>query len=215
MLNNKHIDPNFVKDKLHYNLFYKEAFILFSVLVAGKQSAVIMDKTNNLIDEIIEDERPDSLFNFIINKYSENNFEDLMDLLKKHKTGKYSLLEKFFKGIEESKINVSTCTLDELESLKGVGKKSSRFFMLYNRSDIQEVAVLDTHILKFLDKNGIEVPKQTPPPKVYDKLEKEYLFLAHKIEPRMTLADLDFLLWYNAKEYGKIPYIDENNELVF
>lgn len=214
--NKKHIDPNDVKGKLNYNLFYKESFVLFSVMVAGKSSTMMMNKTNNLIDDIIKDsEKPKSLFDFIINNYSDNDFESLMLLLKKNKTGKYSLLLKFFTDIKNTKINVSKCSLQDLEQIKGIGKKSSRFFMLYNREDIQDIAVLDTHILKFLSSNGVkDVPKQTPSGKQYNRLEQEFIALSRKIEPKMSIYDLDFQLWYNAKEYNKVPKII-NQKLVF
>lgn len=214
MLNNKHIDPNDVKNKLDYPLFYKECFVLFSVLVAGKSSTMIMDKTNNLIDDIIKDKKPKSLFKYIIKKHSDNNFNSLMELLRKHKTGKYSLLLKFFNDIKNKEIDVSKCNLEELESISGIGKKSSRFFMLYNREDVKDIAVLDTHILKFISANGIDnVPKQTPSGKQYDYFEKEFLKLMHKIKPETTVYDLDFLIWYNAKEHNMIPIINNDGTL--
>lgn len=211
----EYINPNDVKDKLDFSLFYKETFILFAVMVAGKSSTSIMYKTNSLVSDIVSDQTPSSLFDFIIDNYSDNNFESLIVLLKKHKTGKYTLLLKFFNDIKRTKINLLNCSLSELESITGIGKKSSRFFMLYNRADYQNVAVLDTHILKFLGKNGIDVPKQTPTAKIYDKLEKDFLAIAAKIKPEITVPELDFLLWFNAKEYNLVPILNKDFNLVF
>lgn len=210
-----YIDPNDVKGKLDYPLFYKESFLLFAVLVAGKNSTMIMHKTNALISDIIGDNKPDSLFKYISKHFSDNNFQPLLDVLKKNKTGKYSLLINFFKDIKESKIDLLTCGLDELESLRGVGKKSSRFFMVYNRADQQDCAILDTHLLKFIKKNGYDAPEQTPSGKKYDELEKIFIQLASTVRPKQSIADIDFEIWYQAKEHGLVPVIDKNGHLVF
>lgn len=211
-----YIDPNDVKGKLDYPLFYKESFLLFAVLVAGKNSEMIKKKTNNLISDIIKDKNPESLFDYIISNYKENDFEKLLEILKKHKTGKYSLILNFFRDLDSSKINISNCSMEELESLRGIGKKSSRFFMVYNRADIKDCAILDTHILKFIRANGFDAPEQTPSsPKKYDELEKIFLDLSKKVKPSMSIPDLDFLLWYSAKTKKETAIILKNGELKF
>lgn len=211
----EYVNPNEVKNKLDYPLFYKESFLLFAVLVAGKSSKTIMKKTNELIADIIGKENPKSLYDHIMEKYSENEFEALISLLKKHKTGKYTLLKNFFKDIKSSKINLKTCSIIDLESLRGVGKKSSRFFMVYNRADQKNCAILDVHILKFLRANGIEAPEQTPSGKKYDELECLFLELLEKVKPKMTLQEMDFKIWYEAKENDRIPYVSKSGELIF
>ncbi len=210
-----YIDPNDVKNKLDYSLFYKESFLLFAVLVAGKNSTMIMHKTNALIADFIGNEKPISLFKHVTKHYSNNDFKPLEDLLKKHKTGKYSLLLNFFRDIKKSKIDLLSCSLEELESLRGVGKKSSRFFMVYNREDQQDCAILDTHLLKFLNKNGYNAPEQTPSGKKYDELEKAFIKLATTVRPKQSIADIDFEIWYQAKENGLTPVIDKKGKLIF
>ncbi len=207
-----YIDPNNVKGKLDYSLFYKESFLLFSVLVAGKNSTMIMKKTNSLISDFIKEDKPKSLFKYIQDNY---NSQEIEFLLKKNKTGKYTLLNNFFEDIKNNKINLLNCSLEELENIRGVGKKSSRFFMVYNRADQKDCAILDTHILKFLRANGIEAPEQTPNGKKYNDLEKEFLFLLKSIKPKKTLADLDFEIWYEAKENNKIPIISKEGKLIY
>lgn len=208
------IDPNDVLNKFDKNLFYKESFLLFSVLVAGKSSEMIKNKTNALIFEIIGDHEPESLFNTIIEKYKDNNFEEFINLLKKHKTGKYNLLLKFINDIKFFNINLNNCSIEDLEKISGIGKKSSRFFMMYNRLDQENIAVLDTHILKFLHLNGFDVPNQTPTGKKYDEIEQMFLEIAKNIEPKMTIRELDFKLWFYAKTYNKVPKV-EKNKLIF
>lgn len=211
----KYIDPNDVKGKLDFPLFYKESFLLFAVLVAGKNSTMIMHKTNQLIKDIINEENPTSLFQYIIDNHSDNGFKSLDELLRKNKTGKYSLIINFFKDIKKSNIDLLSCKIEELESLRGVGKKSSRFFMVYNRSDQQDCAILDTHLLKFLNKNGYPAPEQTPSGKKYDELEAAFISLAKTVRPKQSIADIDFEIWYQAKENGLTPFIDVNGTLTF
>lgn len=213
-MNKVYIDPNDVKGKLDYNLFYKECFLLFSVLVAGKSSESIKHKTNALVYDIIGEDEPESLFILIKEKYSDNNFEPFLNVLKKHKTGKYSLLIKFINDVTKNHFNLMSCSIEELESITGIGKKSSRFFMLYNRKDCKDIAVLDTHILKFLSKNGYDVPEQTPSGKKYDEIEKIFVNISKKLIPSISIYDLDFKLWYNAKMNKNIPKIIDNR-LVF
>lgn len=210
-----YIDPNDVKGKLDYSLFYKESFLLFAVLVAGKSSESIKKKTNALISDIIGEDKPDSLYAYILENLSDNDFEGLLTLLKKHKTGKYSLILNFFRDVKKSKIDLRTCSMNELESLRGVGKKSSRFFMVYNRSDQQNCAILDTHILKFLRANGYDAPQQTPSGKLYDQLEKNFLEIIETVKPKQTLAEIDFLIWYKAKTENKTAYVSKEGELIF
>lgn len=210
-----YIDPNDVKGKLDHSLFYKESFLLFAVLVAGKNSTMIMKKTNTLISDLIGEDSPTSLFKYITTHYSDNDYELLENVLKRNKTGKYSLLLNFFRDIKKSNINLLTCSLEELESLRGVGKKSSRFFMVYNRKDQQDCAILDTHLLKFLKKNGYDAPDQTPSGKKYDELEKAFIKLAKTVRPKQSISDIDFEIWYQAKENGLTPIIEKNGHLNF
>lgn len=210
-----YINPNDVKNKLNKPLFYKESFLLFAVLVAGKSSTMIMKKTNALIADLIGNENPTSLFQYVIDHYGTNDFQALEEVLRKNKTGKYSLILNLFRDLESSKIDLMTCTIPELENLRGVGKKSSRFFMVYNRSDQQDCAILDVHILKFLNKNGIESPAQTPNGKHYDRLERAFIDLIKTINPKESIADIDFKIWYEAKEHGRVPIVTETGQLIF
>jgi endonuclease III len=83
-------------------------------------------------------------------------------------------------------------TIEELESVYGVGSKTARFFVLHSRPDAN-VACLDTHILKWLNEKGYNVPKSTPSKKKYSEIEK--LFLQEAIIHQMTPADLHLTIW--------------------
>ena len=112
--------------------------------------------------------------------------------MKMHKLGQYNRISNAFKGILKFKDNLKNVTIDELEGIKGIGSKTARFFILHSRPDAK-VAVLDTHILKWLNEKGYKVPKATPAKKKYAEIEK--LFLTEAINHQMTPADLDLTIW--------------------
>lgn len=89
-------------------------------------------------------------------------------------------------------------TVEDLEQIHGVGMKTSRFFVVHSRPD-QRYTILDTHILKWLGKQGYNVPKSTPPRKRYLELEKTFLDECDK--RNRNPAELDLEIW---NEYSKI-----------
>jgi hypothetical protein len=85
-----------------------------------------------------------------------------------------------------------------LESVHGMGPKSARFVLLHSRPDVR-CAVLDRHILRFLERQGEKIrdTSRTPTsPRRYAQLEAAFLAAAH--ERRMTPAALDLALWTEA-----------------
>lgn len=114
--------------------------------------------------------------------------------------GCHSHKSRTFKELAYSKLNLRTCTSDDLEKIYGIGKKTSRCFILHSRKDAQ-CAGLDTHMLKHLKEVGVEnVPKQTPSSKKqYERLEKEVLKLAKAAG--MSPANYDLMIWnkYSVK----------------
>jgi thermostable 8-oxoguanine DNA glycosylase len=92
-------------------------------------------------------------------------------------------------------------TPDILEKIPGVGMKTSRFFLLH--SDIfykDKIAVLDTHILKFIKENIDErAPKSTPViPLTYRYWED--LFLKWCGNMNKDTAEFDLETW---KSYAR------------
>jgi thermostable 8-oxoguanine DNA glycosylase len=116
------------------------------------------------------------------------------------KLGQYKRLLIAFLGIVRFKGNLKNVTVDDLESIKGIGSKTARFFVLHSRPKVRH-AVLDTHILKWMGALGINVPKATPPKKKYKELEEKFLALAD--ERKMSVADLDLHIW---KTYAMPDY---------
>jgi thermostable 8-oxoguanine DNA glycosylase len=173
-----------------------EEFLMFAILVAGKTAKTQAKKLDSFLQqqqfanaEAQKQGRSwtpfDELELQIKNNYLTTNMME-------HKLGQYKRLLIAFLGILRFKGNLKNVSVEELESIKGIGSKTARFFLLHSRKDVQ-FAVLDTHILKWLREQGYDAPKATPTKKKYAVLEKIFLTEAWKRE--MLPADLDLLIW--------------------
>lgn len=177
-----------------------EEFLMFAILVAGKTAKTQADKLNMFLwtARIIK-VSPFAWLKYLI------NFEDqmlecstLVERLKHYKLGQYNRIEKAFRGILQFEGRLDTVSAQELETVDGIGPKTSRFFLLHSRPNLR-VAVLDTHILKFLNEKGYNVPKATPSSKnKYRKIELD--FLAECDKAGKNVADMDLEIW---KSYSK------------
>ena len=89
-------------------------------------------------------------------------------------------------------LDLRTVTVPELESIKGIGPKTARFFVMSSRENVQH-ATLDIHILRWLVEQGVEcVPGQTPTGKTYARLEQEFL---DRVPSGLTPAEFDLVIW--------------------
>lgn len=176
--------------------YEKEYFLIFSIIVAGRNAKMALEKAWRLLEFTWGEETPFDL----IKHYIDHN--TLTQKLKSLKIGQYTRIEKALKDIIN--LNVETCTLEDLLACHGVGNKTARFFLLNTRKDA-EYAVLDTHVLKWLNSlfgNWMSVPKSTPTSgsryalweyKAIQAMKKEY--------PERTLAQADFEIW---KTFAKV-----------
>lgn len=166
-----------------------QEYWLFCLVVAGKTAIVQARHLEIFLTRGI----PSNLINNTpfekIKWLDENNL--LLDMIKASKLGQYTRLEKAFKA--SINLNLATATLDDLESIPGVGAKTSRYFMLHSRPN-QRIAALDTHMMRHLRDLGLTTLKTTPPkgPK-YEVLEKQFIALADAA--KMSIADFDLMLW--------------------
>ena len=181
-----------------------EEFLMFAILVAGKGAEQQAKKLDAFLDTIMsmgmgaEDYTPfDGLgYSISLEEFFKDYHKKEINLLdrqmKMHKLGQYNRVGHAFKEIIKFKGKLKKVTIEELESVNGIGSKTARFFILHSRPDAK-VAVLDTHILKWLSEKGYKVPKATPAKKKYAEIEK--LFLTEAINHQMTPADLDLSIW--------------------
>lgn len=163
-----------------------QEFLLFCVIVAGKNSHIQSIKLHSFLSLGHLDFPFETIRTMI-------SFGSLRNSLEKVKMGQYSRIEPVFVALVNLNKSLKEITLEDLESIKGIGPKTSRFFLLHSRPN-QNIAVLDTHILKALKERGIpHVPKSTPSGKRYAYLERSFLMLCAENGKKPSEFDLE--LW--------------------
>lgn len=165
-----------------------EEFLMFAILVAGKNSKMQAQKLENFLNPMMSTMglTPFGVLEHMIKTAS------LGTQMKFARLGQYKRIETAFRQILTFKGDLKKVSIQDLESVKGIGSKTARFFILHSRKDVK-CAVLDVHILKWLREQGYNAPKQTPSKKKYGLLEQIFLTEAWKHE--MTPADLDLMIW--------------------
>jgi hypothetical protein len=204
------IDPEKITN-FNLNKNQLEEVLLFWVCAAGKNArtaARCLDKLLVWMREWIRDEMehsvPRSPFALIRRKDSFHrnrpgaNGKWLAALMQIHGIGCYNQKSKTFMQLANSGLDLKTCTVEDLEAIKGIGPKTARCFIMHSRPN-QECAGLDTHILKYLRAKGYDAPKITPTGKRYRELEKIFMGLAKKA--KKTIAEFDLEIWneYSVK----------------
>jgi thermostable 8-oxoguanine DNA glycosylase len=179
------VDPvnctNFSRDQ--YSL---EEYAVFCILVANKPAL----RTASMLDAMLNSLPGDLPFE----KLQSFTLKRMQALLKRWRFGCYTMKGKGVFQLVNKGLDLKTCSVDDLEEICGISKKTSRFFVLHSREG-QKYIPLDTHILKFLWDQGIEnVPASTPSStKRYCELEAHALRFAK--ERNMTPADFDLSVW--------------------
>lgn len=164
-----------------------EAFWLFCILVAGKNS----DTTSNVLARMLSSVKNGTPFDSI-RSLGEIGLHNLLVV---HRVGQYSRIQKAIWSSLD--LDLRTCTKEDLMEIHGVGPKTARFFLLHTREFCDEI-VLDTHILRWMrEKCGIEnAPANTPQDETeYEELASLCKRLMNSHYPNMTLAQIDLLIW--------------------
>lgn len=174
-----------------------EEFLLFCILVAGKNSKVAAKKLDVFLDSTGRSPNV-SPFDYLWYLFG-NNWVQLRNAMRAHKLGQYNRIERAFRGVLMFQGKLKHISVANLESVYGIGPKTARFFLLHTKPN-QKVAVLDTHILKWLRAQGYNAPKVTPPAGLqYQKWEHCFLTEAQKLN--MSPANLDLTIW---NSYAKV-----------
>lgn len=150
-----------------------EELMLFAVCVAGKNARIQAEKLDTFLSNI-------KLMGITPFQYIQRLEIKglLLSELQKSKLGKYKLLEQSFKYLASQFQNeLHAATIEELQDAPGVGMKTARFFVLHSRPN-SRVAVIDTHLLKYLKREfpNENVPKVTPQQiSAYRRMERLFL----------------------------------------
>ena len=178
-----------------------QLFLLFCIVVAGKTAYIQADKLEQFLCSVNERlMMPEHVkpFKTII---SSEQHGILMQEIQKAKLGQYKKIYAAFKYISENKFDLTRMTPELLELIPGAGMKSSRFFLLHSDKNYQNyIAILDTHILKFIKENiDNRAPKSTPTIRVTYKYWED-VFLLWCEQNNKNVADFDLEIW---KSYAR------------
>lgn len=184
-----------------------EEFWLFCLAVAGKKATMMAEKVDEYLRPIHSKESifktPFELINYQSLGFGAGSALDLS--LRAVKMGKYALLKK---GFEESAKKGNswfrTASAEDIrQNITGAGYKTSRFFTLHSRQN-EQVAVIDTHMLKYLNHIGApNVPSGIPVGPDYLRLEA--ILLAEAKKKKMAMADFDLAIWSHYAGGGVTP----------
>jgi len=189
------INPKKVTDYKR-NEWQLQEFLLYCICVAGKKSEIESPK----VRKFCLDPRfgfkllPFDLIKKLL-RVSSCEADGLKQHLAKYKIAPYQQRYNSFKDVVTLlNKDLNEVTLDELQQVRGISTKTSRFFLTHSREDFDE-PVLDTHILRFLSDLGHkDIPASTPQnPKVYAKIAD--LFRRHANFEGMSVTDFDLKVW--------------------
>jgi hypothetical protein len=190
------IDP---KKVTNYNRtqWQLQEFLLYCICVAGKKSEIETRK----LDLFLGKARDQSLYPFDYIRQLKADGE-LAKELARCKIAPYTArLNSFADCADLMPDDLGEIKLLELQEVRGISTKTSRFFLTHSNEDFDE-PVLDTHILRYLRDLGYKnVPKATPQnPNIYEKFATMFKRLANF--EGMSVADFDLKIW-KEYSYGK------------
>ena len=181
----------------NYEMSYTELEenILFWILTAGKTAKMAAIVLNEFLKKHKAQKQPFQK----IKKVSE---KEIAKSLRSAGSGCYNQKARTIYELVNSNINLKTCSIEELEKIKGIGRKTSRCYVMHSRENSNH-AGLDVHIMRFLKEKGYTSKESTPSSKKeYERLEKIFIGLAKK--KKKNIAEYDLEIWNRyAKNFQK------------
>lgn len=171
--------------------------LLFWISAAGKKAMTAARSLDSLMSEGSIKYGVVQPFE-VVSSYGES----LASAMKSHGMGCYNNKSKSMLALAHSGIDLSSCSLEELESIKGIGPKTARCFLMHSRPGVRH-AGLDTHVLKYMRGLGFDVPKSTPNGRRYAEVERAFLELADA--SGVSVAEFDLRIW---REYSARRRVD-------
>ena len=178
-----------------------EAMFVFCCCVAGKRATMI----SRMVDDFLGGcGYAGSPFERIRTMVREST---LTDNLRRARIGKYGLLARLFSlATAPGALDLRKAAPADLEAFPGIGPKTARFFILHSRAGAH-VAVIDTHMLKYLRAIGVErVPDAIPRGKEYLRLEAVILAEADRLGLSAADFDLQVWSWYASGKQGTTEF---------
>lgn len=198
------VDPNNITkyDCTDHEL---QLLLLFWICAAGKKASTSARNLDRMLSDGMERFGSDEPFE-IIRRFGVN----LAESMRMHGIGCYNNKSRSMLELAGKNLNLKTCSASDLESVRGIGFKTSRCFLMHSRREAR-YAGLDTHVLKYMRDNGIDVPKSTPTGKKYLELERKFLELADK--SGKTIAEFDLEIWTHYSGIRR-KYAGQSKQLV-
>lgn len=164
-----------------------ELVLLFWICAAGKKAKTAAANLRRLLEHGRGRFEVSSPF-AIVRRFGES----LPDELRSHGIGCYNNKGRSMLELAHSGIDLKSCTVSDLESVRGIGPKTARCFLMHSRRGVRH-AGLDTHVLKYLRENGVDAPKSTPTGRRYGELERAFLEMADR--SGKSVAEFDLEIW--------------------
>jgi len=199
------IDPYKITN-FNRNQYELEEFLLFCIVVAGKTAYIQAQKLNDFLVSVNTRLCMPEYINPFQSLKSAEQHGILMEEIQKAKLGQYKKIYAGFKYISEHNLDLRKTTTEQLELVPGVGMKSSRFFLLHSDETYKDnIAILDTHILKFIKENiDNRAPKSTPTIRVTYKYWEDVFLYWCELNNK-NVADFDLEVW---KSYARVAKIE-------
>lgn len=190
-------------DITNYNRTQNELqeFLLFTIVVAGKTAYIQAQKLDQFLKSVnTRLMMPDNISPFQSLKSAYDN-GILLEEIHKAKLGQYKKIYSAFIYIIEHSVNLDRTNPVELEMIPGVGMKTSRFFLLHSDINYKDnIAILDTHILKFIKENIDDLAPKSTPTNSNKYKYWENLFLTWCQKNKKNTAEFDLEIW---KSYAR------------
>jgi Thermostable 8-oxoguanine DNA glycosylase len=175
-----------------------QEYLMFCLAVAGKKASMIAEKLNSFLSRSDPCEEP---FEYVLRLHSSSLLDEE---LRRARLGKYALLSKAYPEIATRfRGRLGSVPIAELESVSGIGPKTARYFALHSRRDPGPIAVIDTHVMKYLRYLGYSVPKSLPTRANYATFEK--LMIEAAAASGLSMADFDLAVWSHYASGGVSP----------
>ncbi len=178
-----------------------EEFLLFCIVVAGKTAYIQSKKLEEFLKSINTRLMMPENISPIQSLKSADQHGILLQEIQKAKLGQYKKIYAAFKYLIENPIDLKMTWPYILEKVPGIGKKTSRFFLLHSDVNYKNrIAILDTHILKFIRENiDDKAPKSTPTnSNTYVLWEDKFIYWCEK--NNKDVAEFDLEVW---KSYAR------------